>query len=151
MRHYLLPALAALFLTMPVTASAEVDGSDPDQIATLLRDAGYRAQMDTAADNTPMIRSTAERLEFLIFFFGCDAEGGCSSIQYSAGFDLPDGMSHEKVNEWNSTKRFGRVFLDAENDPYIQMDVNLDFGVSDENFMDSFNYWLAVLDLFSDF
>lgn len=151
MRQYVLPAIAGLLLTLPMTASAEVDGSDPGQIAKLLQDAGYRAQMDTAADNTPMIISSAEGVEFAIYFFGCEGGGKCTSIQYSAGFDMPDGMTYEKVNEWNSSKRFGSVHLDDEKDPYIQMDVNLDFGVSDKNFMDTFDYWRTMIKLFDDF
>ncbi len=49
------------------------------------------------------------------------------------------------------TKRFGKIHLDSENDPYIQMDVNLDHGVSDENFVDTFSYWLTVLEVFDDY
>nr|WP_309502531.1 YbjN domain-containing protein [uncultured Roseovarius sp.] len=149
MRRLVLSALAGLFMTSP--ALAEVDGSKPWQIASMLQEAGYRAQMDVASDDTPMIRSTAERINFVIFFFGCEQEQGCNSIQYSAGFDMADGLSVSKMNEWNRTKRFGKVYLDAENDPFIQMDVNLNFGVSDKNFMDSFDYWLLVLELFDEY
>mgnify|MGYP005998535175 CR=1 FL=1 len=141
--------LSSFLLCTP--AFAEVDGSSPQYIAKLISDEGYRAQLENDSDGDPRIRSAAEGVKFSIRFYGCKSPRGCTSIQFSAGFDMKDGMTLKRANEWNRGKRFGKVYLDEENDPYIQMDVNTDFGVTDKNFLDTFDYWQLLLKSFNDF
>ncbi|MBU2980414.1 YbjN domain-containing protein [Lentibacter algarum] len=149
MRHFIYFLTASLAFSTP--AFAEITGSSPQYIAKLIGDAGYRAQMETSNDGAPRIRSAAEGVNFSIWFYGCKSSRGCNSIQFSAGFEMKDGMTLAKVNEWNRKKRFGKVYVNDDNNPFIQMDVNLDYGVTDKNFMDTFDYWQVVLDSFNDF
>ena len=52
------------------------------------------------------------------------------------------------MNDWNATQRFGFAFLDDESDPFVTMDVNMAYGVSEDNLLDTLRLWDQVL---SDF
>ena len=38
------------------------------------------------------------------------------------------------VDHWNQTKRFASAYLDDEDDPFLQMDVNTEGGIAQANF-----------------
>lgn len=140
----------ALFLgTSPV--SAQVMG-DPDVIRLLMADFGLKVDADTDSDGDPRLSSRIDGTYFGVYFYDCKDGHQCQSIQFSTGFDLDDPMSLEKVNEWNRDRRFGKVYLDDEGDPYIEMDINVDIdGVGKENFSDSLDIWRRVLSSFRDY
>lgn len=141
------PALAQ----MNTSNSTPLDGSNPDKLAAAIKGLGYTASVSTDAEGYPMIEGALDGSNYYIYFYGCDQTQGCNSIQFVSGYDLPDGMSMTDVNEWHRAKRFGRVELDDEMDPFITMPVNLDFGVSVQNFEDTFDYWTIVMREFEDF
>ena len=60
-------------------------------------------------------------------------------------------MTMDQVNTWNREFRFGKVYLDDENDPFLEMDVNLDYGVSEGNFLDTLDWWTVVLGRFEEY
>ncbi len=57
-------------------------------------------------------------------------------------------MSHELINEWNRTKRFGKAYLNEENNPRIEMNVNLDHGASWDDLDDTFDWWRIAMEQF---
>ncbi len=132
----------------PVTAGGMVDASSPDAIAALLQQAGYRAAVTVDNIGDPKIESSAAGVDFSIYFYGCDNARNCQSVQLSSGYDLEQGTSFQSMNDWNSTQRFGFAYLDSESDPFVNYDINMAYGLSQENFMDSLAIWEAVL---SDF
>ncbi|MGB0823154.1 MAG: YbjN domain-containing protein, partial [Alphaproteobacteria bacterium] len=75
----------------------------------------------------------------------------CNSVSLSSGFDLADGLSVERANAFNYEWRWASVELDEENDPFLRMDINLIYGVSEDNFRDSFDTWRIVLEKFVTF
>lgn len=38
-----------------------------------------------------------------------------------------------RINEWNKTKRFSRAYLDRDDDPVLESDLDLEGGVTEEN------------------
>ena len=67
-------------------------------------------------------------------------------MQFHSGYDLQTSPSLQQINDWNSKKRFGRAFLDKENDPILEMDLDLDDGgISPELFIDNVEFWASVL------
>lgn len=59
-----------------------------------------------------------------------------TTLQFRAGFAWKDKPRPEKldlVNKWNAQHRFGRVFLDAKDDPAISLDLDVTGGVSRRN------------------
>lgn len=131
--------------------STPLDGSNPDKLAAVIRGLGYNATVSTDGDGYPMIEGNYRGSNYFIYFYGCDQSQGCNSVQFVSGYNLENGMTFQEVNEWHLAKRFGRVELDDEMDPWITMPVNLDYGVSVANFEDTFDYWTIVLDEFEDY
>ena len=82
-------ALVLLMTGLPAVAQDTVSAADPEGVAGVLRDLGYRAQMDSADNGDPLIRSAADGTNFRIWFYGCDGKNGnCTGMNFSAGFDL---------------------------------------------------------------
>ena len=77
-----------------------------------------------------------------ILFYGCEA-GRASSLQFAAAF--ADKVPLTKVNEWNHRKRFGKAFLDSDNDMCFQMDMDMDGGVTQANLEEYLKRWRSVL------
>ena len=140
-------------ISSPVAAlAANLDAGNATELVDLLQDLGYRAMLTTDSSGDPLILSSADGSDFSIFFYGCTNGQSCKAIQFSKGYDMDQGMSLEQVNTWNRDYRFGKVYLDDEADPFIEMDVNLDFGgVARENFADTFDWWLVTTREFEAF
>ncbi|MFW8566909.1 YbjN domain-containing protein [Orrella sp. 11846] len=70
-----------------------------------------------------------------------------SSLQFYAGFTM-DKVSSRKLNEWNANRRYSRTYTDDDGDPVIELDLDLEGGVSQARILDflktaqiSFGYW----------
>jgi Putative bacterial sensory transduction regulator len=131
--------------TAPALTGGMVDATAPQAIANLMQQAGYRAVLTTDNVGDPKIESSAAGADFSIYFYGCENGANCLSVQFSSGYDLPDGASLGLMNDWNGTKRFAFAYLDNENDPFINYDVNLYAGVSEQNFLESLSLWDTIL------
>lgn len=135
----------------PATAAAQlVDATDPERLGTIIRDLGYRARIDMDGVGDPMIASSVGGTDFNIYFFGCTQRAGCKSLLFKVGYDLASGTTLEVVNAWNETSLFGRAYRDEDGDPWLEMSVNMDGGVSLFNFQDTFDWWEVVLEKFED-
>jgi hypothetical protein len=125
-----------------------VDATSPDAIAGLMQQAGYRAVIGIDNIGDPKIDSSAAGVDFTIYFYGCNNAVNCQSLQFSSGYDLERGTSFQAMNDWNAAQRFGYAYLDQESDPFVNMDINMAYGISADSFMDSLAIWDQVL---SDF
>lgn len=97
-----------------------------DQLEALLRKAGY----DPVQVKDRTLRVEMDGLKVLFF----TAENQLN-IQAYAGFS-GGGVSLDTINEWNKNKRFSHAYLDNDNDPAIELDLDLDGGyVSEEQIM----------------
>jgi hypothetical protein len=85
----------------------------------------------------------------VIFFYSCE-QGRCRSFKYASGFRMKKKPSLAAVNAWNRERRFARAFLDDEQDPHLQMDVDLDGGVTRAHLVETLSTWRAVLTLFAE-
>jgi hypothetical protein len=141
--------LATLFSVAAAAAPAmaeplPVGGVTPADIVAVLQADGFKAQTKTDSHGDPVIESGADGAAFQIYFFDCKA-GRCIGIEFSAGFDLPKGMSCDDINKWNREHRYGRAFLDDEKDPYVQMDRDFERGGTTEAIENELEVWVAVL------
>ena len=125
---------------------------NPDAVAAAIRDMGYRAEMNADSNGKPKISSSAEGVNFSIYFYGCDDKNlGCDSIQLQAGFDVSDPRPQEIITDWNSRKRYAKASLTKNGDPIIRFDINLDKdGISRSNFEDTFKIWSLLLSQFKE-
>jgi hypothetical protein len=140
-----LSLLLALAITSPALA-APVVAENPQAIADLLNDLGYRAKLTKDGVGDPKIESAAAGVNFAIYFYGCTDGKGCTSIQFAQGFDMDSAMNMSLVNDWNAKQRYGEVYLDVEGDPFLEMDINLaGGGISEDGFRDSLDSWERLL------
>ena len=130
---------------LPVEAQM-VRAQDPSTLVRALQKEGFAAKLGTDKVGDPMITSGVSGTTFQIYFYNCTEHKNCATVQFNSGYDLKDRVSLERINEWNRSQRFGRAFLDKENDPILQMDVDLDDGgMSSALFIDNVEFWASVL------
>lgn len=151
-------ALAAVAALAAGSARAEAPsqtintgGMTGPEVAAWLQKAGYKAELTKDADNDPMINSAAEGQTFKIYFYDCDEAKRCKALQFSAGFDLKEGLKLEKVNEWNRKNRYLKAYLDDDMDPYVQYDINVNAGRTFAGLDDDFGVWTGMISDFTTF
>jgi hypothetical protein len=148
MRTRALCFLVAFCVAAPSSAQTLIDATSPEAILDVVR--GYGGgTLEKAGDGDPMIRGRINGDAYVLYFYGCKEGAECRSVQFSAAWENPGQVGLAEVNDWNARKRFSKVFLDDENDPVLEMDVNLDFGVTRQNFDDWVDYWQVSLQTFT--
>ena len=143
-------AVAAALAAWALPAEAQmVRAQDPGSLVKALQQGGYAARLGTDKVGDPMITSGVSGTNFQIFFYNCTDHKACATVQFHSGYDLKQSIGLERINAWNSTQRFGRAYLDKEEDPILEMDVDLDDGgVSQLLFIDNVEFWASVLGKF---
>jgi len=68
------------------------------------------------------------------------------SIQFYSGFK--DKTSLKAINEWNKGKRYSRAYLDDSDDPVLELDLDLDGGVTKAGLLNFFLTCRASLNAF---
>jgi len=143
-----LAALAAGW-AMPAQAQQMVRAQDPNSVVTALQNAGYSATLGTDRVGDPLVTSAYNGTTFQIFFYNCTNNRECATVQFHSGYDLTQSPGLQSMNEWNKAQRFGKAYLDNENDPILEMDVDLDDGgLAPLLFIDNVEFWTSVLGKF---
>ena len=138
-------AAAAAAFALPAQAQM-IRAQDPQSLVRALQAGGYAAKIGVDKVGDPMITSGVSGTNFQIFFYNCTDHKACATVQFHSGYDLSTPVSLERINEWNRSQRFGRAYLDKEDDPILEMDVDLDDGgVSQLLFIDNIEFWASVL------
>lgn len=153
MRIGFLIAVLSILLSLAGPAQAQsVDAKDPQKIADILQDLGYRAKLATTSNNTPRIESSASGKFFHIYFVGCKDGKDCKAINFSTYWIFDKKISIDRVNSWNMEKFVGKAFLDKDKDVFLQFFVNLDVGgVDRKNFEDTVDWWQLALGQFGKY
>jgi len=133
--------------TIPGLMTAE----NPQAMVAELISLGYQATLTVDSYGDPMIDGSMGQSQYRVMFYGCTENIRCKYIQFFAGYDLQDGITLEKLNEWNRDKLWGQAYRDDENDPYVSVVYNMDGGVSKENFADTFDWFKIMLQSFEEF
>jgi hypothetical protein len=124
------------------------DSISGPEMESLLKDSGFSCELTSDSRGEPMIKFYVESFRSLIFFY--KVEGGrAQSIQFFAGFSAKPPV--DQVNQWNRQKRFGRAYLDKDNDVCLEMDVDLEGGVRPEYIGEALRTWRALLVTFVGF
>jgi hypothetical protein len=141
LRFTTVAALSILGLGAGAQAQTLVSAQDPTALVSIIRELGFQAKLDKDNVGDPVIRSSSDGVEFEIYFYECKGNKRCKSLHFSVGYDLADGASLETMQQWNADKRFASAYLDDERDPFLQMDLNTEGGITQENFEKSFELW----------
>lgn len=148
----LLGSIALLALVSAASSAGAqqlVRAQDPQSLVKAMQANGYTAQLTADQTGDPMIRSAAGGTNFQVLFYNCTNHRECATVQFHVGYDLKTAPALESINEWNRTQRFGSAHLDKENDPILEMDVDLDDGgLSPLLFIDNLEFWTSALGRF---
>ena len=145
---WLLVAAAIGAWSFPAHAEL-VRAQDPGSVLRAIQAAGHEASLTTDKVGDPMIKTSMNGTTFQVFFYNCTDHRECATVQFHSGYDLSKHVSLDQINEWNTSQRFGRAYLDKEGDPILEMDVDLDDGgLSVLLFQDNLEFWDSVLGKF---
>jgi hypothetical protein len=142
--------LSLAFLVPLATAHAQparqevILGVSPDEMAKILQDIGYRAEILKNDEGARRIRTRIGGWNATLNFYSCDdKETNCKSIGLRSFFTTDTKKTPAFANEWNRTKRFTKVYIDNDNDVNIEFDLLFRNGVTTANVR-------AYLDIFED-
>lgn len=145
-------ALAVSAVAVAVPAQAElVRGQDPASVVAAMKAGGFAAELGVDSVGDPMITSTVDGTSFRVFFYNCTNNVECATVQFHSGYDFEEAPSFASINEFNKSQRFASAFLDKDNDPILEMDVDLDDGgMSQALFIDNLQFWQSVVGKFEE-
>lgn len=137
----------------PLPPSAErvrsgmFDASDPAGLVRFMEKTGYHAQLATDQQGDPIIKGRISHSDYYIQFYECEKGAFCNSVQFLAQAQRPPALTLDQINAFNSRWRYVRLTL-ADNQVRMQMDVNLDAGVTGDNLEDTLDIWRQLLETF---
>lgn len=108
----------------PEEEAAEIfESINLKQLMTIMKEEGYAVSRDK--NGTLIWKINGFKTRLII------PDGEASNIQFHTAFN--DGSATpEKVNAWNRTKRYSRTYLDDDGDPHLELDLDLEGGVTRE-------------------
>ena len=123
------------------------DASDPSGIARFMEKTGYRVELATDTRGDPVISGRISRTDYLIQFYECEGGQFCNSVQFVASSPKPASFTPETANTFNVRWRYVRLTWDAAQ-IRLQMDVNLDAGVTADNLEDTLDIWKQLVEVY---
>ncbi|MBN2170238.1 MAG: YbjN domain-containing protein [Candidatus Krumholzibacteriota bacterium] len=111
-------AVAALATEPDTTVIETIDG---EALKDILQGEGF-TNIEIDEDGDIVMRMEGSKILFLI-------AKDKAAIQFSYAV-AGTNADMQKVNQWNVSKRFSRAFLDDENDPHLELDIDLAGGVT---------------------
>jgi Putative bacterial sensory transduction regulator len=118
-------------------------------LAEVLRFNGLEFKKQTL-DGQDFLIVDVDGITTVINFHGTESE--LESMTLYAGFTASSSSTVQRMNEWNSTHRFTRAYIDEEGDPVLEMDLNFTFGgVSERQLEDSLALWESSITMFRTF
>jgi hypothetical protein len=138
-----MPALAA---DPDPCGAGMVCASSPASIVAALQKAGYQAQLGKSTQTgNPKIESSASGYKFTIFFYECEKNVKCGSLQFQVSFNDDGTNTPELANKWNSSKRFIQMSVADDKSLDASMDVATIGGLNQKNFADVLDWWSTML------
>ncbi len=125
------------------------DGWTIEQALAEIEAYGLSGQVTDSSESTAAIEF--EGATFAVDGYHCNSNKQCTEFLFYIGFDLPNGLSLDKVNEWNSTAIVGRAYLDDEQDPWLDHIISVNDSNDDSAFREGLELWIAGLNNFNEF
>jgi hypothetical protein len=143
------PGLSAAFVVaLGTTALGALPAHatiSPQEVARALEAKDHPAKIGIDDDGDPKVTSTIDDVHLTVFFYGCDHGQTCQSITFQSAFHVDGGVPLEKINGWNRDKRFLKTWLDKVNDPYCEMDVDAEAGLTPTQLVNYVGLWESHL------
>jgi len=123
------------------------DASDPAGLARFMEKTGYRVELRADTKGDPVITGRISRSDYVIQFYECEQGLTCNSVQFMSQAAKPATLTGDSANAFNARWRYVRITFDATQ-VKLQMDVNLDAGVTSDNFEDTLDIWRQLLEIY---
>ncbi len=130
------------------TGPAIVDATGAEALAAIVRDLGYGATVTTDGQGDPLIRTKVSGVDTQIYFYRCTDNANCRLLVFVASFGREVDL--ETVNEWNAGTLLGRAYAEPGGSAALEFGVNMDGGVTETNFRDTFDWWDVIVADFKD-
>lgn len=143
--------VAALALS-PIAAQAEnLTARHSSSIEGFFLDEG--SSVEVLVDNVgdPQLNVNHYGSEFTIFYYGCDNNTNCDSIQFYSGYATEGSVRLKKVNDFNAEKRWVRAYVADNGSTKLEMDLYLgDGGISPDDFATVVGLWSRLMGDFEE-
>lgn len=145
-----LPMLAAAALFSTGAQAQFVGAGDVDTIMSIARSFGD-ATLQSQTTGAPKITGSINGVTYQVFFLNCSGNNGstnCEDLNFYAGY-ADNKQPLENMNAWNRDSRFTKAYVDSDLDAVVEMDVNLEDGITRGTLSAIFQRWSDELDRYS--
>lgn len=94
------------------TAGNLVSASDPDSVVNAFQEYGLATKRDTDSVGDPMLTTKMNGLNVTVYFYGCDDNKNCQTLQFVVRLNDEGATDVNKTNVWNDEKLYGRAYID---------------------------------------
>lgn len=144
---------AAAVISVPSLVSAEMlVATDPDTLVEFFVEEG--ADVERTVDNAgdPKLKIEYYGSDFVLYFYDCNDNADCKSIQFFSGYKTEGSVRKSKVNEWNADNRFARAYISESGSARIEHDLYLGKnGIDADDFAALVSKWTSAEGEFEDF
>lgn len=141
------PERTETFVTNPGGSVGGLLFADIDDLVLLAAEKGA-ATVERDDDGARYVAAKMDGLNYVIDVYNCDPD--CADLTLTASFTL-DGITVERINEWNQTRRFRKAYIGSDGDAVIQFAINTRHGITVETFRDDLVWWETVLPEYAEF
>ena len=151
MKHLSSTAVLAIALTAAAPACAETltaQGVTREKMVAIMIRHGLPARIDKDSSDNVIVKSRVDDINFDVYFFDCN-DASCREIQFAAGWSN-NTASADKINEWNTTKRYIRAYSKPGKVIWAEQDVIVG-RTTTENIDEYLTTWSSALARFKEF
>lgn len=133
-------------------AQDRIVAKDPGLILAYFEGEGYPSTLETDGQGDPLIQVKYFGTSFSVYFWGCEDNTDCQSIQFYSGYRTEGSVDLEMINMWNTDFRYARGYLTEEGATRIEYDVYLgEDGVTRSDFDGIVETWSRGLRRFEEY
>ena len=151
MKHLKIAAVLAIALLAAAPAVAETlteQGVTREQMVKIMTAHSLPARIDKDSSGNVIVKSRVTDVNFDVYFFDC-TDGSCREIQFAAGW-TNNTASPDRINEWNTTKRYIRAYSKPGKVIWAEQDVIVG-RTTTENIDEYLTTWATVIAIFKTF
>jgi hypothetical protein len=123
-------------------------GITVEDMTFLMSKHGLPTQIDKDSKGREIIKSRVGGINFDVYFYNCET-GRCRDVQFAAGWQMK-AVSSDRINAWNTEKRFLRVYWKPGNVMFAEHDLRV-AQTTTENIDEALELWPLLLEELKQF